>query len=243
MTPMPRHKLDSIEAMRGAVREIVAWERYLGGFMPSMSLSNETPSREPTAAVVEPVVNAEQIAQRLQVLRDQASQCTRCELHTGRTKSVFSRGSQMASLAFVGEGPGYNEDQQGEPFVGRAGKLLDKMIQAMGYRPDEVYICNVVKCRPPENRTPLPNEAHACLPFLQEQLSLVAPKVIVALGKCAVEYLECMPPSGRGWRGSWNSWSGIDVMPTYHPAFLLRSPQFKKVVWEDLQRVIERLKA
>ena len=141
---------------------------------------------------------------------------------------------------FVGEGPGYHEDQQGLPFVGRAGQLLDRMIAAMGYDRDGVYICNIVKCRPPDNRTPLPTEAQACAHFLIPQLELVQPKVIVALGRCAAENLHCVPPAGR-WRGTWGEWRGVPVMPTYHPAFLLRSPQFKKPVWEDLQEVLRVL--
>lgn len=121
--------------------------------------------------------------------------------------------------------------------MGRAGQLLDRMVAAMGYDREGVYICNVVKCRPPENRTPLPTEAEACARFLVPQLELIQPKVIVALGRCAAENLRCVPPAGR-WRGIWGEWRGIPVMPTYHPAFLLRSPQFKKPVWEDLQTVL-----
>jgi len=176
----------------------------------------------------------------LAVLRAEAAACTRCALHENRTKSVFSRGSETASIAFVGEGPGYHEDQQGAPFVGKAGQLLDRMVAAMGYDRDEVYVCNVVKCRPPENRTPLPPEADACRPFLEGQLATVAPDVIVALGKCAAEHLGCVPESGP-WRGRWGSYRGVPVMPTYHPAFLLRNPAMKRPVWEDLQAVLARL--
>lgn len=177
---------------------------------------------------------------RLQTLAEEAASCTRCALHQGRTHSVFARGDPAAELVFVGEGPGYHEDQQGQPFVGRAGELLDRMIAAMGYTRDQVYICNVVKCRPPDNRTPLPDEAAACEPFLQGQLEAIAPKVIVALGKCAAQNLGCASQDKR-WRGAWGSYRGIPVMPTYHPAFLLRSPQFKRPVWEDLQAVMARL--
>jgi DNA polymerase len=142
---------------------------------------------------------------------------------------------------FIGEGPGYHEDQQGVPFVGQAGQLLDKMIAAMGYDRDAVYVCNVVKCRPPENRTPLPPEADACRPYLFGQVEAVAPRVIVALGRCAAENLGCVPEGGRGWRGTWGTFQGTPVMPTYHPAFLLRSPEKKRVVWQDLQEVMARL--
>jgi DNA polymerase len=174
------------------------------------------------------------------MLAEEAAECTRCELSRGRTNSVFARGTPDTDLVFVGEGPGFHEDQQGLPFVGRAGQLLDRMIAAMGYRRDGVYICNVVKCRPPDNRTPLPTEAAACAHFLVPQLDLVQPKAIVALGRCAAENLNVVPPAGR-WRGIWGEWRGIPVMPTYHPAFLLRSPQFKKPVWEDLQAVLQVL--
>jgi DNA polymerase len=140
----------------------------------------------------------------------------------------------------VGEGPGRDEDLQGYPFVGAAGQLLDKMIAAMGYARDDVYICNVVKCRPPENRTPRPEEMLACKRFLVPQLQAVAPKVIVALGRCAAQALGVAEATGS-WRGRWGQFEGVAVLPTYHPAFLLRSPEQKRVVWEDLQLVMARL--
>ncbi|MCA9606173.1 MAG: uracil-DNA glycosylase [Myxococcales bacterium] len=176
----------------------------------------------------------------LAVVAEEARTCTRCRLHEGRTKSVFARGSETASLVFVGEGPGFHEDQQGVPFVGRAGQLLDKMIVAMGFDPAEVYICNVVKCRPPNNRTPNPDEAAECLPFLRAQLEVVKPEVIVALGRCAAENLG-VAEAGRRWRGEWGTWEGVRVMPTYHPAYLLRNPENKRVVWQDLQAVVKTM--
>lgn len=176
----------------------------------------------------------------LRVLAERAAGCTACGLHSSRTKSVFARGAHDAELVFVGEGPGRDEDLSGLPFVGAAGKLLDKMVAAMGYGRDEVYICNVVKCRPPENRTPLPNEAAACEPFLTAQIEMIAPKVIVALGKCAAINLGVAGETGR-WRGLWKEWRGIPVMPTFHPAYLLRSPEKKREVWDDLQLVMTRL--
>jgi DNA polymerase len=177
---------------------------------------------------------------RLQQIEREVRGCTKCRLHEGRTHTVFARGNPDASLVFVGEGPGYNEDQQGKPFVGQAGQLLDKMIAAMGFGDDEVYICNVVKCRPPENRTPNPDEAAACMPYLREQLSIVAPRTIVALGRCAAENLG-VAQAGQRWRGVWGSYEGIPVMPTYHPAYLLRSPEQKRPVWEDLQAVVSAM--
>lgn len=204
-------------------------------------------SPEPVSGVVPAIVTPPQAAGsaedrlvRLQVLAQQAESCTACGLHAKRQRSVFSRGSAISELAFVGEGPGRDEDMQGLPFVGAAGKLLDRMVAAMGYARDDVYICNVVKCRPPENRTPRPEESLACAKFLVPQLETVGPKLIVALGRCAAQALGVAEVTGP-WRGRWGQWRGIPVMPTYHPAFLLRSPEFKRTVWEDLQLVMARL--
>jgi uracil-DNA glycosylase len=178
---------------------------------------------------------------RLSLLDAEVRSCTRCELARGRTHTVFARGNPDAPIAFVGEGPGQEEDRVGAPFVGAAGQLLDKMVAAMGFGRDDVYICNVVKCRPPGNRTPLPVEAQACSSYLLGQLEAVRPRVIVALGRCAAENMGLVA-GGGGWRGRWGRFRGFDVMPTYHPAFLLRSPEFKRPVWEDLQKVMGKLK-
>lgn len=244
---------DELASVVASARELLRWEDAIGGEGFPIARSRPSPTtehaQELTPAEQRGPEHAERVkqpesdtkpAERLAVLRREAARCSRCELHENRTKSVFARGSAETDLVFVGEGPGYHEDQQGFPFVGRAGQLLDRMIAAMGYERDAVYICNVVKCRPPENRTPLPTEATACAHFLVPQLQAVAPRVIVALGRCAAENLRCAPETGK-WRGRWGEWRGIPVMPTYHPAFLLRSPQFKKPVWEDLQAVLHRL--
>jgi DNA polymerase len=228
----PENELASVIA---SAQELLRWEHALGGPGFPASVAGEPGG----AAHQRPEADLE-VHARLQALAEEAARCTRCELHRGRTHSVFARGTPDTDLVFVGEGPGYHEDQQGLPFVGRAGQLLDRMIAAMGYDRDGVYICNVVKCRPPDNRTPLPSEAASCARFLTAQLELIRPRVIVALGRCAAENLQCVPPAGR-WRGTWGEWRGIPVMPTYHPAFLLRSPQFKKAVWEDLQEVLRLL--
>lgn len=207
------------------------------------------PSPPPSAASAPPpvaaaapalVISADERRTRLALLDDEVRQCTRCELHKGRTHTVFARGNPDTQLVFVGEGPGQEEDRSGQPFVGPAGQLLDKMVAAMGLGRDAVYICNVVKCRPPNNRTPLPSEAGACAPFLEGQLDLIRPRVVVALGRCAAENMGLV--AGGGWRGRWGKYRGYDVMPTYHPAFLLRSPEFKRPVWEDLQRVMAKLR-
>lgn len=163
--------------------------------------------------------------------------CPRCKLSGSRTNIVFGQGNPNADLMFVGEAPGRDEDEQGLAFVGRAGQLLTKIIQAMGYERGDVYIANLVKCRPPNNRNPEPDEVASCMPFLEEQIRLINPRVIVTLGTFAAQaLLETDEPIGR-MRGQWRSARGVRVMPTFHPAFLLRSPERKKDVWEDLKKV------
>jgi DNA polymerase len=178
---------------------------------------------------------------RLVELASEVRACTKCTLHAARTQTVFARGSADAELCFVGEGPGADEDRQGFPFVGKAGQLLDRMIGAMGFQRDDVYVCNIVKCRPPENRKPEPDEMAACKPYLREQLEIVAPKVIVALGATAVEGLIGMSGGITRLRGQWKLYRTIPVMPTFHPAYLLRNPAAKREVWADLQAVLKQL--
>jgi DNA polymerase len=177
----------------------------------------------------------------LDSVRAELGECTRCKLHKGRHNIVFGVGDPRARLMFVGEAPGEDEDLQGFPFVGKAGQLLTKMIEAMGLRRDDVYICNTVKCRPPNNRNPEPDELETCEPFLKGQLAAVRPEVIVTLGKFAAQSLlrDATPISRL--RGSWREYQGIPVMPTFHPAYLLRSPQEKGKVWADLQDVMKKL--
>lgn len=175
----------------------------------------------------------------LRVLKDeQIGDCKRCELCKKRTNIVFGSGNENAKLMFVGEAPGADEDLAAEPFVGRAGKLLEKMILAMGFSRDEVYICNVIKCRPPENRDPRPEEIEMCEPFLLEQIKIIEPKVIVGLGRHACNTLLKSDKSLSKIRGTWQTFMGIKFMPTFHPAYLLRNPNAKKEVWEDLQKVM-----
>jgi DNA polymerase len=155
---------------------------------------------------------------------------------------VFARGTGSSGVCFVGEGPGQDEDAQGLPFVGKAGQLLDRMIEAMGFLRDEVYVCNVVKCRPPDNRKPEVEEMAACMPYLREQLELLAPRVIVALGATALQGLFGTTEGIVRARGKWRSLHGqFDVMPTFHPAYLLRNPAAKREVWEDLQEVLRHI--
>lgn len=167
--------------------------------------------------------------------------CTRCKLSGSRTRIVLGHGNPSARLMFVGEAPGREEDEQGVPFVGAAGQLLTKIIEAMGTTRDEVFIVNTVSCRPPENRNPEPDEVAACRPFLQEQIRLVAPRVIVTLGTFATQaILRSQEPISR-LRGRWHDALGARVMPTFHPAYLLRSPKGKKEVWADMQLVRDYL--
>jgi DNA polymerase len=173
----------------------------------------------------------------LQVVREDLGDCQRCKLSPSRTKLVFGVGNPDADLVFVGEAPGADEDAQGEPFVGKAGQLLTKMIEAMGYTRDDVYICNVLKCRPPGNRNPEPDEVAKCEPFLKRQLAAIRPRMIVALGKFAAQCLLRDDTPITRLRGGFRSYEGIPLMPTLHPAYLLRDPSKKKLAWEDLKAV------
>lgn len=222
---------------------------------PTRPTTSPTPATRPIAAsplaapatpiAATPQVaalGAEQVLQRLQVLQETVQQCTRCGLHQGRTQTVFARGTGSAGICFVGEGPGADEDAQGFPFVGKAGQLLDKMIGAMGMTRDEVYVCNIVKCRPPNNRKPELEEMTACVPYLHEQLELLNPQVIVALGATAVQGLLGSSEGITRMRGKWKLYRGkVPVMPTFHPAYLLRQPEAKREVWADLQAVLQSM--
>jgi len=171
-------------------------------------------------------------------VRSDLGECTRCKLHSTRNKIVFGDGNPKADLVFVGEGPGHDEDLQGLPFVGRAGKLLTQMIEAMGLQRRDVYICNVVKCRPPENRLPDRDEISTCSPFLLRQIDVIAPKVIVCLGACAAQTLLATNRGISHFRGQWLEFRGRRLLATYHPAYLLRNPAAKSEVWKDLQKVM-----
>ncbi len=174
----------------------------------------------------------------LDELRLMTLTCRNCELHQRRNNVVFGEGNPQAKLMFIGEGPGMDEDEQGRPFVGAAGQLLTKMINAMQFSREEVYIANIVKCRPPNNRVPLPDEANACLPYLERQIEVIQPEVIVLLGATPLQYILGLTGIMRR-RGQWGEYKGIKVMPAYHPAFLLRRPEAKRDVWSDLQEVMK----
>jgi uracil-DNA glycosylase family 4 len=178
----------------------------------------------------------------LRLIREDIGDCTRCRLHKqGRKQIVFGVGNPKAELMFIGEAPGADEDEQGEPFVGRAGQLLNNMIKAMGLRREDVYIANIVKCRPPGNRTPERDECETCSPFLFRQIGVIKPKVIVALGAVAAKTLLAVSSSMAELRGRWYDFRNTKLAVTYHPAFLLRDPRQKKEAWKDLQMVMKEL--
>jgi len=190
----------------------------------------------PTTSLFEAIDRVE--GDTLELIRENLGECTRCRLHKQRNKIVFGTGNPRAELVFVGEGPGHDEDVQGLPFVGRAGKLLTQMIEAMGLHREDVYICNVVKCRLPENRKPEDDEVATCSPFLYRQLDVIAPKAIVCLGGVAAQtLLKTKDPISR-FRGTWFDYRNTKLLATYHPAYLLRNPNAKGEVWKDLQKVM-----
>jgi DNA polymerase len=211
--------------------------------MPESQEEQPIPPRKPFPVVpaIAPAVPAAERAAAMQLIRDELGECTRCALHTGRNKLVFGDGSPAARLMFVGEGPGADEDAQGLPFVGKAGQLLNNMIAAMGFKREEVYIANVVKCRPPNNRVPEPEEGATCSPFLFRQIDVVRPEVLVALGATAATWLLGTRQPLAGLRGRVHTMRGTRLVVTYHPAYLLRDPRQKKEAWADLQIAMKEL--
>ena len=181
-------------------------------------------------------------ADTVEALRSVLGDCQRCKLASERSNIVFGVGAIDADLMFVGEGPGRDEDRQGEPFVGRAGQLLTEIItKGMKLRREDVYIANVIKCRPPGNRNPEPDEIASCIPFLERQIALIRPKVVVALGKFAAQTLTRSSTPITKMRGQWHEYCGVKLMPTLHPAYLLRNPSAKRLVWEDIQQVMAEM--
>ncbi len=212
----------------------------------SITQSSMTPAKTaapakvtPTSTALPPVIGDKPTA--LKLIREDIGDCTRCRLHKGRTNLVFGVGNVNADLMFIGEGPGADEDAKGEPFVGRAGQLLNNMISAMGIKREDVYIANVVKCRPPSNRTPEKDECDTCSPFLMRQIDVVRPKVIVALGAVAAKNLLAVSDSMANLRGRWYDFRDSKLAVTYHPAYLLRDPRQKVEAWKDLQMVMKYL--
>ncbi len=232
---------------RADLRQLVAGLRtYLeargrsGLLGVSTAATPRTPAAAPALRVV-PDMDAPD-APDLASVRQELGDCQRCKLCGERKNIVFGTGNPDAALVFVGEAPGADEDEQGEPFVGRAGQLLTKMIEAMGFGRSDVYICNVLKCRPPQNRNPEPDEVASCEPFLQKQLAVLQPRMIVTLGKFAAHALLREQTPITRLRGNFRTYEGIPLMPTYHPAFLLRDPSRKREAWEDLQAVMAALR-
>jgi DNA polymerase len=199
-------------------------------------LDEPVPARSAPAAAPRPRERA-----TLEDVRADLGDCRRCKLAGSRTNIVFGAGDPHAALMFVGEAPGADEDRSGEPFVGEAGQLLDRMIEAMGWSRDTVYIANVLKCRPPGNRDPQPDEVAACEPFLARQIEVIAPRIIVTLGRAATGLLLHSTAPISALRGRFQKYRGISVMPTFHPAFLLRNPERKRETWDDLRQVIAEL--
>jgi len=224
---------DDIRDLAADLAERIRWEAELGG-----SGYRKGSTRPADAAPVERCADP---AAGLAALRDELGDCTRCKLHEGRTKIVFGDGDPGARLVFVGEGPGHDEDLSGLPFVGAAGQLLSKIIAAIGLDRKDVYICNVVKCRPPKNRDPEPDEVATCGPFLRRQLEIVGPRVIVALGRPATHFLLGTSEPISSLRGRFRDLGGACVMPTFHPAYLLRNESAKRPVWEDMKLVRDAL--
>lgn len=264
--PEELERIDAAGARRMAL-ERLRFEQSLGiETVPRLKIERAVPMQQiaaqlpRTSVVSAPVAPAPRVAaaagsllpsgatnkeERWQALEARAKACVACVLHQGRTNVVFGTGSRAAQLVFVGEAPGQDEDLQGEPFVGRAGQLLNKIIGAMGLKREDVYICNTVKCRPPNNRTPLPDEIGACSAFLTEQLELISPRVIVALGAPAAKTLLNTSSGIMSLRGRWHWYKTIPVMPTFHPAYVLRmyTEEVRRQVWEDMKKVMEKLKS
>jgi uracil-DNA glycosylase family 4 len=223
---------------------------YTAPPMMAAASPRKAPASAPIAAPIVPAIVIPNLApslfeaseriegDTLPLIREFIGNCTRCKLHKTRTNIVFGVGNPKAELVFVGEGPGHDEDLKGEPFVGRAGKLLTQMVEAMSLRREDVYICNVVKCRPPENRLPERDEIATCSPFLYRQIDAIRPKVVCALGACSAQTLLQTTQGISRFRGEWFDFRGSKLIATYHPAYLLRNPPAKSEVWKDLQKVM-----
>ena len=211
------------------VRDLKAYLEYLKGMgITSLPVSENIP---------ETVIRSEILT--LAEVRKELGDCKRCKLHRTRRTIVFGEGNEKAALMFIGEGPGYDEDVQGRPFVGKAGQLLTKIIESIHLPREEVYIANIVKCRPPQNRNPEPDEIQCCNPFLMKQIRVIRPRIICALGTFSAQTLLKTDTKISALRGKIFDLEGIKVIPTFHPAFLLRNPERKREVWEDMKKIAE----
>jgi len=248
----PREELLSIIS---GIRTYLEYQQALGvrsiempEVRPAITSRGLTPVQPDRPAVslpantVQPQSALISVSAELEAVRKELGECTRCKLAKGRSSIVFGEGSPQARIMFIGEGPGNDEDEQGRQFGGAAGQLLtDIIVKGMKPLREDVYICNIVKCRPPENRNPEPDEIDACGPFLRKQIQAIKPLVIVALGNVAVKTLLNTQEGITSLRGKWRSCDGIPLMPTFHPAYLLRNPSGKKLVWEDIQQVMAKM--
>ncbi len=243
-----RRELELMVSPRQELEEVFSWMKEQLTQFEELGLDPPPLSAQCMAYLdQEPVapVSKEMDLDRIETLEELSAfigKCTRCPLHRGRKHLVFGEGSPKARLVFVGEAPGREEDLIGRPFVGEAGRLLTRIIEnGMGLKREDVYICNVVKCRPPRNRDPEKEEVEICLPFLKRQIQIIRPEVICILGRVAAQALLGKDFKITQDRGKWNSFEGIPVMPTYHPAYVLRNPRAKRPVWEDVQQIMARL--
>jgi len=224
------------------VKTHLEYRRALGvSFVETTAAGSLQAVVQPAAPTMEKIPLSQ--SSGLAAVREELGDCIRCKLHKGRKNIVFGEGDPNAALVFVGEGPGQEEDLQGRPFVGAAGQLLtDIIVKGMQLKREDVYICNIVKCRPPGNRNPDPDEVEACEPFLIKQLRAINPQIIIGLGNVAVKTLLKTKEGITSLRGNWKTYQGIPLMPTFHPAYLLRTPSDKKLVWDDIKKVIAEMK-
>ncbi|HXX36100.1 MAG TPA: uracil-DNA glycosylase [Thermodesulfobacteriota bacterium] len=221
---------ENVNEMIGNLKSYLEYLKGIGvGFLPISE-------GDPEEATQVPIVTLDEV-------RKELGDCSRCKLHRTRRTIVFGEGNEKASLMVIGEGPGYDEDIQGRPFVGKAGQLLTKILQSINLAREEVYITNIVKCRPPQNRNPEPDEIQSCSPFLMKQINVIQPKIICALGTFSAQTLLKTETKITALRGKIYDLAGITVIPTYHPAFLLRNPERKREVWEDMKKIAERMRA
>jgi len=233
---------DELAALVSYLKNYILFEHSIRGRCGNLYMKGNAMPHDEVRATAMTKMAAPHVPVTLDNVRRDLGDCQRCGLSGTRRNLVFGEGDENAALVFVGEAPGEQEDKQGKPFVGRAGQLLTKIIEAMGFKRDEVYICNILKCRPPGNRNPRSEEIAACEPFLIRQLEVIQPKVICALGTFAARTLLKTEIPISVMRGKFHSYQGIKLMPTYHPAYLLRNPGAKKKVWEDVQMIMKELK-
>lgn len=246
---MSEESREELRSLVGAVRLLAEWDaddglhRYLRPATAAPVPVSRTPvpvAPAPRPTALPPQASSERPS--LNAVREELGDCQRCKLaRAGRNTIVFGEGNPRARLVFVGEAPGFHEDRQGRPFVGAAGELLDKMIVAMGLTRADVYICNVVKCRPPDNRNPEPDEVVACQPFMLAQVRAIGPEIVVAMGKFAAQTLLNTTEAISRLRGRFHPYFDAKLMPTFHPAYLLRNPSDKRLAWQDLQAVMAEL--